>query len=100
MKKSLLALMLLPALCMAQNPIIQTSFTPDPAPMVYGDKLYLFVDHDEDDATNYTMKDWQLYCTEDMVNWTYLGTPVTTATFPWANQGNRAWAAQCIERNG
>lgn len=66
MKKSLLALMLLPALCMAQNPIIQTSFTPDPAPMVYGDKLYLFVDHDEDDATNYTMKDWQLYCTEDM----------------------------------
>lgn len=68
--------------------------------MVYGDKLYLFVDHDEDDATNYTMKDWQLYCTEDMVNWTYLGTPVTTATFPWAYQGNRAWAAQCIERNG
>ena len=51
-------------------------------------------------ATNYTMKDWQLYYTEDMVNWTYLGTPVTTATFPWANQGNRAWAAQCIERNG
>ena len=65
----------------AQNPIIRTSYTPDPAPYAHGDKLYLAVDHDEDDATYFKMKDWQLYCTEDMANWTYLGTPVSTATF-------------------
>ena len=31
-----------------QNPIIQTCYTPDPAPYVHGDTLYLFTDHDED----------------------------------------------------
>lgn len=31
----------------AQNPIIQTCFTPDPAPFVHGDTVYLFTDHDE-----------------------------------------------------
>ncbi len=79
---SLIFLAALPLL--AQNPIIGTSYTPDPAPYVHGDKVYLFVDHDEDDAVYFKMKDWLLYSTEDMVNWTYLGTPVSTATFPWA----------------
>ena len=95
---SLILLAALPLL--AQNPIIGTSYTPDPAPYVHGDKVYLFVDHDEDDAVYFKMKDWLLYSTEDMVNWTYLGTPVSTATFPWAFQGDRAWASQAVERNG
>ena len=85
---------------MAQNPIIQTMFTPDPAPFVYNDTVFLFVDHDEDDAQYFSMKDWMLYSSVDMVNWTYRGTQVTTATFEWAKQGDRAWAAQAIERNG
>ena len=85
----------------AQNPIISTIFTPDPAPFVYGDKVYLFADHDEDGRNrDFNMKDWLLFSTEDMVNWTYEGTQVTTATFPWARQGQRAWASQGVERNG
>ncbi len=84
----------------AQNPAISAIYTPDPAPYVHGDKVYLFVDHDEDDAIYFKMKDWILFSTEDMVNWTYLGTQVTTATFEWAAQGDRAWAAQGVERNG
>ena len=85
----------------AQNPIISTIFTPDPAPFVYGDKVYLFCDHDEDGRNrDFNMKDWLLFSTEDMVNWTYEGTQVTTATFPWARQGQRAWASQGVERNG
>jgi len=84
---------------LAQNPIIGTSFTPDPAPYVHGDKVYLFVDHDEDDAVYFKMKNRQLYSTEDMVNWTYLGTPIFTSTFPWAFKGDRAWASQAVERN-
>ena len=86
--------------CLAQNPIITTSYTPDPAPFVYGDKLYLFTGHDEDDATYFKMNDWQVFSTEDMVNWTYLGTPISTETFSWAYHGDRAWASQAIERNG
>ena len=84
----------------AQNPVIGTSYTPDPAPYVHGDTVYLFADHDEDDATYFKMKDWLLYSTQDMVNWTYLGAPVSTATFPWAFQGDRAWASQAVEHNG
>ena len=46
------------------------------------------------------MKDWLLYSTTNMVNWTYRGAPVSTATFKWAKQGDNAWASQAIERNG
>ena len=84
----------------AQNPIISNMFTPDPAPFVFGDKVYLFVDHDEENSTYFHMKDWMLYSTEDMVNWTYLGTMITTETFAWAKHGDRAWASQGVERNG
>ena len=87
----------------AQNPIIYDRYTPDPAPYVHGDTLYLFVDHDENQTVNnyFTMKDWLLYSTVDMVNWTYRGTPLTSATFSaWAKQDNDCWASQCIERNG
>ena len=82
----------------AQNPIIQTSYTADPAPMVYNDKLYLYTSHDEDGSTWFTMNDWKLYSTDDMVNWTEHPTLLSFKTFEWA--GGDAWAAQCIERDG
>jgi len=104
MKTKSLLLTLITALsaqAFAQNPIISTVFTPDPAPFVYGDKVYLFTDHDEDGRNrDFNMKDWMVFSTEDMVNWTYLGTQVNTATFKWARQGQRAWACQAVERNG
>lgn len=102
MKKALFssAFAFVSAICFAQNPIINTAYTPDPAPFVHGNKLYLFTGHDEDDATYFKMNDWQVFSTEDMVNWTYLGTPISTETFKWAYHGDRAWAAQAIERNG
>ena len=39
---------------LAQNPIIQTNYTADPAPMVYNDKVYLYTTHDEDNSTWFT----------------------------------------------
>ena len=89
-----------PLLSVAQNPIIQTWYTPDPAPYVYNDTLWVFTDHDEDTAQYFRMKDWQLYSTNDMINYTYRGTPMSTATFKWAKQGDNAWASQAIHRNG
>ena len=82
----------------AQNPIIQTNYTADPAPMVYNDKLYLYTTHDEDGSTWFTMNDWRLYTTIDMVNWTDHGAILSYSDFSWAKIN--AWAAQCIERNG
>ena len=82
----------------AQNPIVQTAYTADPAPLVYNDKLYLYTSHDEDDSTWFTMNDWKLYSTDDMVNWTEHPSPLSFKTFEWAR--GDAWAAQCIERDG
>ncbi|MDN3670404.1 glycoside hydrolase family 43 protein [Echinicola jeungdonensis] len=82
----------------AQNPIIQTSYTADPAPMVYNDKVYLYTSHDEDNSTWFTMNDWRLYTTEDMVNWTDHGAVLSYKDFSWGKMN--AWAPQCIERGG
>lgn len=82
----------------AQNPIIQTRYTADPAPMIYNDKVYLYTTHDEDASTWFTMNDWRLYTTADMVNWTDHGVVLSYSDFSWAKRD--AWAAQCIERNG
>jgi arabinoxylan arabinofuranohydrolase len=94
----LLSLALMPFAGHAQNPIIQTIYTADPAPMVYNDTVYLYTGHDEDGSNWFTMKDWHVYSTTDMVNWTDHGSPLSLKTFKWAKKD--AWAGQCIERNG
>ena len=85
--------------CHADNPVVQTCFTADPAPMVYSNTVYLYTGHDEDDATGFKMFDWKCYTSTDMVNWTDRGTIASTAIFSWAVK-NSAWACQCIYRNG
>jgi arabinoxylan arabinofuranohydrolase len=84
--------------CHADNPVVQTCFTADPAPMVYNDTVYLYTSHDEDDARGFHMLDWKCYSTTDMVNWTDHGSPLSVKDFSWAKSD--AWAGQCIERNG
>jgi hypothetical protein len=84
----------------AANPIVQTSFTADPAPVVFGDTVFLYTTHDEDDALEFKMIDWKLYTSKDMVNWTDHGTVADLSIFPWANQHNDAWAPQVVARNG
>ena len=83
----------------ADNPIVQTSYTADPAPMLYDGKLYLYTSHDEDVTVNnfFTMNDWRLYSTTDMVNWTDLGSPAGYKTFSWGT--GDAWAVQAVPRN-
>ena len=62
MKNKILALYLgfLPLLATAQNPIIQTKYTADPAPMVHNDTLFLYVGCDEKDAPSnaYLMREY------------------------------------------
>lgn len=84
----------------AENPIIQTMFTADPAPLVHNGVVYLYASHDEDNAQGFTMRDWQLFTSRDMVNWTAKGTVASLKIFAWAVQDNDAWAPQVIARNG
>jgi hypothetical protein len=83
---------------LAVNPIVQTIYTADPAPMIHNGTLYVYTGHDEDKSTWFTMKDWHCYSTKDMVNWTDHGSPLSYTDFNWARSD--AWAGQCIERNG
>ncbi|PHR92083.1 MAG: carbohydrate-binding protein [Leeuwenhoekiella sp.] len=83
-----------------QRPIIQTKYTADPAPLVYNDTVFLYTSHDEDDAMGFKMKDWLLYSSTDMVNWTEHGAVASLDDFDWVPYENGAWAVQCIERNG
>ena len=81
------------------NPIIRDKFTADPAPMVVGDTLYLYVGHDvaqRDEMFN--MREWMVYSTKDMKRWTDHGPIMNVADFKWAKQD--AWASQAIQKNG
>jgi hypothetical protein len=100
---SLLSALVLAAFCLvptarALNPIVQTIYTADPAPVVVGDTLYLYTGHDEDKSTWFTMKNWHVFSTKDMVNWTDHGSPLSLKTFSWVKDS--AWAGQTIEREG
>jgi hypothetical protein len=90
---------------LADNPIVQTNYTSDPAPMVSNGRIYLITTHDENVAgqpctavAGYTLCQWFAYSSADMVNWTDHGAVATWRTFAWA--GTAAWAPQAIPRNG
>lgn len=68
--------------------------------MVYEGRLYVYTSHDEDVTVNnfFTMNDWRLYSTVDMVNWTDHGSPAGYKTFSWGT--GDAWAIQVVPRGG
>jgi arabinoxylan arabinofuranohydrolase len=94
----LLVMTLCPAVAMADNPIIQTIYTADPAPLLVNGRVYLYTGHDEDGSTNFTMREWRVWSSADMVNWTDHGSPLNLASFSWADAN--AWAGQVVARNG
>ncbi|KAL7936140.1 carbohydrate-binding module family 6 protein [Trichoderma chlorosporum] len=81
----------------ADNPIVQTIYTADPAPIVYNNRLYCFTDHDLPNSSFFNMTDWRLFSTADMVNWQDHGVVMSLKTFSWASAN--AWAGQVINRN-
>ncbi len=96
---TLLALLVAAPAAIAQNPISQVDFTPDPAPLVVGDTLYLYTGRDDMRATpdNFVMNDYQVFTTTDMVNWTHHAPVFNTAEFGIKDTAN---AAQMVYRNG
>ncbi len=86
--------------CYADNPIVQTNFTADPAPMVYNGRVYLYAGIDEDNApdNSFLMRKWKCYSSTDMVNWKDEGVILPTSAISWST--GDANAGQCIYRNG
>jgi hypothetical protein len=82
-----------------ENPILRDVFTADPAPLVYKDKVYLYVGHDEaKEGQMFNMNDWRCYSSSDMKNWTAHGSIMSVRDFKWATRD--AWASQVVARNG
>lgn len=82
------------------NPIIKHYFTADPAARVEGDTLWLYAGHDfAGDQNNYKMKDWLVFSTTDMHNWTEYPVALDITDFTWAKSGD-AYAGHVVERNG
>lgn len=105
MKKALIRMAAIPFLglvpdnALADNPIFQTYYSPDPAPVVIDDTVFCYTGNDEG-GSFFTMNGWRVSSTTDMVNWTDRGTIILSHDdFPNAKVSGD-WAAQCIRRNG
>ena len=85
---------------LVENPIIRERFSSDPAALVHDGRVWLYTGHDEagTDAGFFEMHDWQLYSSDDMIEWEHHGSPISVETFDWAR--GDAWASQVIERDG
>ncbi|WP_345949627.1 glycoside hydrolase family 43 protein [Mucilaginibacter sp. PAMB04274] len=95
---SYFAVLLFSTSLLAQNPVIQTHYSPDPAPLVHNGTVYVYTGDDIPGYDFYYMTKWRVHSSTDMVNWTDHGSPIALESFSWAR--DRAWAAQCIARNG
>ncbi|MFD2033305.1 glycoside hydrolase family 43 protein [Belliella marina] len=82
------------------NPIFTHAYTADPAALVKNDTLWLYTGHDfEGGQKSYKMKDWLVFSTSDMINWTEHPIPLKITDFAWAKSGD-AYAGHVQEKNG
>ena len=85
-----------PAPAPGSNPIIRDLFTADPAPLVVGDTVYLYVGRDNAKGKEmFTMPDWLCFSSRDMKHWTPHGAVLSPTNFSWG-EPNSAWAAQVV----
>jgi len=90
---------LIPLVVHAANPVVTDVFTADPAPLVHGDTVYVYVGQDEaKENEHYKMHRWLCFSSKDLKTWTAHGSPLAPKDFPWAK--GDAWASQVIERDG
>ena len=106
--KQILKLFLLsvPLTAAAQNPVISGQFTADPTARVFNNKVYMYPSHDifPPEGTRqdwFSMEDYHVFSSEDLVNWQDHGVIVTQNKVPWVRPNSYSmWAPDCVYRNG
>jgi beta-xylosidase len=84
-----------PAIATPPIPILD-GFTADPAIRVFGDTYYVYPTSDKD---QWLTTDFSVWSSKDLVTWKKEGMILdVTKDLAWANI--KAWAPDCIERNG
>jgi hypothetical protein len=82
------------------NPVIQEG-SADPSVRVFNDRVYIYSSHDfSKDNDFWIMKDWKVYSTCDLVNYTDHGTILKGTDISWAVDPDHCWAPDCAEKNG
>lgn len=73
--------------------------TADPSGHVWADgKMYLYTSHDEECQEDFWMKDWHVFSSDDLINWTDHGACLSVDDLTWAD--NYAWAPDCAYKDG
>lgn len=88
------------------NPIFTDTWTADPAPVVVGNRVYVYTGHDDvidgeknDLPGGYKIVSWRCYSSDDLYNWISHGDVLRPEQFPNGLAGS-AWAAQVAHKNG
>lgn len=87
-------------LIFAQNPVIKDIGMSDPHIRIFNDTIYLYCGHDSspDDRT-WIMKDWRVFSSTDLVNWTIADTISPKDNYMDDNSKD-CWASDVANRNG
>lgn len=84
----------------AQNPVIKGMGVSDPHVRVFNDTIYLYSGHDTSpDDTTWVMKDWRVFWSTDLVNWTLANT-ISPKDNYMDDHSTDCWAGDAASRNG
>lgn len=91
----------------AQNPLIRDQFSADPSARVFDGKVYLYPSHDIVATPGngrpgwFCMKDYHVFSSENLTDWTDHGVIVSQNKVPWADStAYSMWAPDCIDHGG
>ncbi|MBQ2663499.1 MAG: family 43 glycosylhydrolase, partial [Clostridia bacterium] len=74
-----------------------TAYAGDPAALVDGDTVYMYVGHDTAENEAYKMPEWLCYSSQNMTDWTYEGVAMRATDISWRSNDTSAWASQCVK---
>ncbi|MBQ9600161.1 MAG: family 43 glycosylhydrolase, partial [Clostridia bacterium] len=74
-----------------------TAYAGDPAALVDGDTVYMYVGHDTATNESYVMPEWLCYSSKNMTDWTYEGVVMKATNISWRSNDTSAWASQCVK---
>lgn len=84
----------------AQNPIVKNMGLNDPHIHIFNDTAYVYASHDKSTASkSFSMDDWWVWSSPDLVNWTYRSTLKPENTY-LGKPFNQCWATDAAEKDG
>ncbi|MBR9908820.1 MAG: family 43 glycosylhydrolase [Gammaproteobacteria bacterium] len=83
----------------AGNPMVPDVGMADPHIRIFNGKAYLYSTRDSDDkAKRFTMPDWHVWSSDDLIHWQHETTILPTQTY--MGESTSCWATDAVEKNG